>query len=261
MGADLVYDVLADRDKCLWFATMGGGVSRYDGRQMKSYTIDNGLASNYVISVEIDRRQRLWFCTFGGGVSCFDGQVFQTFTKKDGLINDVVHDALEDREGRLWFCTEGGVIRYTAQDDKPKVVIRQVIADQLVRGQEAVIVSEVQNRVCFEVLGRSFTDHWKHLVYVYRLEGHHKDKEWRVSNEGQIVFEGLAKGEYTFSVKAVDRDLNYSDPCHQKLLVVPDPHIEGWKDIVKGGVIDQKIDRPLSGDGGGAGRGQEGGGH
>jgi sigma-B regulation protein RsbU (phosphoserine phosphatase) len=38
-----------------------------------------------------------------------------------------------------------------------------------------------------------------------------------------VSYEGLEIGEYVFQVKAIDRDLNYSDAAQVKLNVIPDP--------------------------------------
>ena len=46
-------------------------------------------------------------------------------------------------------------------------------------------------------------------MYVYRLEGH--EEGWKSTRERKVEFVDLPRGEYVFAVKAVDRDLNYSE--------------------------------------------------
>ena len=41
-----VWDILFATDSALWFATGGGGISRYDGSQFINYTTEDGLISN-----------------------------------------------------------------------------------------------------------------------------------------------------------------------------------------------------------------------
>lgn len=45
------------------------------------------------------------------------------------------------------------------------------------------------------------------MAYVYRLQGY--DEDWRVTREERVEYAALPRGDYTFEVKAVDRDLNY----------------------------------------------------
>lgn len=37
------------RDGTMWFGTWGGGVSRFDGQDWKTYTTEDGLATNYIL--------------------------------------------------------------------------------------------------------------------------------------------------------------------------------------------------------------------
>jgi len=59
---------------------------------------------------------------------------------------------------------------------------------------------------------------------VYRLEGYEAD--WQAARGMRVEYHDLPLGEYTFQVRAVDRDFNYSAPATVKLSVVPDPRIE-----------------------------------
>jgi len=48
------------------------------------------------------------------------------------------------------------------------------------------------------------------MVYMFRLEGY--DDTWQQTRTGRVEYTDLPLGEYLFQVKAVDRDLNYSEP-------------------------------------------------
>ena len=115
----------------LWFGTFRGGVSRYDGNSLTTFTEEDGLADNNVYTILEDQKGNLWFnrdVTWrrhsyersehweGKGISRYDGQQFNTFTKAEGLADDDVACMLEDREGNLWFGTlDGGVSRYDGE--------------------------------------------------------------------------------------------------------------------------------------------------
>jgi transcriptional regulator with GAF, ATPase, and Fis domain len=59
---------------------------------------------------------------------------------------------------------------------------------------------------------------------VCRLRG--RDEDWTSIYSRQMTYHDLELGEYTFEVRAVDRDLNYSEPATVQVRVAPDPHIE-----------------------------------
>ncbi|MCE9538348.1 MAG: SpoIIE family protein phosphatase, partial [Bacteroidetes bacterium] len=104
-----------DRNGNLWFGTMGGGVSKYDGKSFTTYTTKQGLARNTIFCITEDKYGKLWFGTNGGGVSCYDGESFTTFTTEQGLADNAVFSIIEDKNGNIWFATDGGgVSRYNA---------------------------------------------------------------------------------------------------------------------------------------------------
>ncbi|NQV52088.1 MAG: hypothetical protein HQ500_02845 [Flavobacteriales bacterium] len=100
---------ICDHQGNLWFGTIGGGVSKYDGQHFTTYTTNQGLGNNYVFSIAEDKDGNFWFGTDGGGVSKYDGQSFTTYTTSQGLGADIVLSILEDDAGNLWFGTHGGI--------------------------------------------------------------------------------------------------------------------------------------------------------
>ena len=121
-----VHSILEDRGGDLWFGTgrwfvtgrwvgTGCGVSRYDGEEFATFTTEDGLAGDQVMSIVEDREGHLWFAT-EGGASRYDGEKFVPFTAQDGLATDKVRSILEDSRGDLWFGTwGGGVSRYDGE--------------------------------------------------------------------------------------------------------------------------------------------------
>ncbi|MBI2505707.1 MAG: SpoIIE family protein phosphatase, partial [Candidatus Latescibacteria bacterium] len=138
LAHNTVWSILQDREGYLWFGTVGGGVSRYDGQHFKSFTTQEGLAHNRVHSIFQDREGYLWFGTDGGGVSRYDGQTFTTFTTQDGLADNSVWSILQDQKGHLWFATDSGVSWYdgqhfknlTAQDEWVNNDVNSILQDR-----------------------------------------------------------------------------------------------------------------------------------
>lgn len=104
-----VVSSVIDSQNRLWVGTLGGGLSQFDGKKWKSYTIQDGLAGNIIHALKFDAKGTLWIGT-DGGVSRFDGKKFKNFTEKEGI--GAVYAIAIDRQGHKWFGTFGGVAQY-----------------------------------------------------------------------------------------------------------------------------------------------------
>lgn len=77
---------------------------------LKTYTVADGLASNFVNHIYQDRKGFIWFAT-GEGLSRFDGYNFNNFDESSGLPPAPVGFVTEDDKGTLWVATNKGVAR------------------------------------------------------------------------------------------------------------------------------------------------------
>jgi len=106
-----VQDGCIDKNGNLWFATFGGGVSRYDGKSFKNYDIAMGLVFNLANCIIEDKDKNLWIGT-GAGVSCYNGEFFKNYYTAQGLVNNSVNCIYQDKKGNFWFGTNGGISKY-----------------------------------------------------------------------------------------------------------------------------------------------------
>jgi ligand-binding sensor domain-containing protein/signal transduction histidine kinase len=102
-----VFCSATDQAGNLWFGTIGGGVSKYDGKTFTNYTIAQGLVGNVVFSIVEDKAGNLWFGT-SSGVSKYDGYRFTSFTTSEGLAGNFVSSLMQDSWGNLWVGSQGG---------------------------------------------------------------------------------------------------------------------------------------------------------
>ncbi|MBD0349889.1 MAG: hypothetical protein ICV65_01915, partial [Flavisolibacter sp.] len=93
-----VFCSATDKAGNLWFGTIGGGVSKYDGKSFTNYTIAQGLVGNVVFSMIEDKEGNLWFAT-SSGVSKYDGYRFTNYTTADGLAGNFVSCIIQDNGG------------------------------------------------------------------------------------------------------------------------------------------------------------------
>ena len=222
-----VTDLLEDCHGNLWIATLSG-LCRFDGSTFQTFTTEDGLPSNRIHCLFEDSRGHLWLGT-DGGVTHYDGQLFQTI--KSPHIGPV-RQILEDREGIFWFGTvQNTLVRYRQQKTAPQIRLQQVIADQDYENLEEDILSTTEQNVIFEYKGMSFSTPPRDMLYIYRLKGY--DSDWQpATREMRALYRDLPPGDYTFQVRAIDRDLNYSEVAQVRLSITADPRIEALTDVI-----------------------------
>ncbi|NOQ27718.1 MAG: SpoIIE family protein phosphatase [Bacteroidales bacterium] len=101
----------------IWLSTLGGGVSKYclSGlKEFMTYTIEDGLSSNYVYSTFTDSENRTWIATDGGGVGYYKNDSIYAFANTDlDSIQKTVYSVIEDCNKDLWFnCANHGLYRF-----------------------------------------------------------------------------------------------------------------------------------------------------
>lgn len=100
----------------LWIGTENSGVFVYNWgtRELRNYTLQNGLSSNNVQQIVADYWDNIWIGTRGGGVSIFQNSPFIKYSTVSGLNSNYIFSVLSTSEGDLWVGTEGtGVVRIT----------------------------------------------------------------------------------------------------------------------------------------------------
>ncbi len=108
---EYVFAIGIDPQGVKWFGTNGGGMTRFDGKNWKTYFPMHGLADYWVYAFAFARDGSMWIGTWDG-VNWFDGKEFITYKEKDGLINIWCYGIAIDEKGAVWFGTEGGVSRF-----------------------------------------------------------------------------------------------------------------------------------------------------
>ncbi|MDE2733785.1 MAG: sigma 54-interacting transcriptional regulator, partial [Gemmatimonadota bacterium] len=225
-----VNDLLVDRHGNLWIATLGG-LSCFDGRSFRSFTTEDGLPSNRIHCLFEDARGHLWIGTDQGVALC-DGRLFQAI--KSSHIGPVCR-ILEDRDGTFWLGTVvGSVIRYRPRQISPRIRLTRVTTDQVYETVADGCRSTVGQPVVFEYKGIGFATPPRDMIYEYRLQGY--DSDWcSATRELRASYQNLPPGDYTFQVRAIDRDLNYSETAQVPLRVASDPSAEGRSAAFNGG--------------------------
>jgi len=107
LGAATVNAIFQDSRGHLWFATQGGGASRYNGHAFQTYTRSEGLTGNDVTCFAEDSEGNIWIGT-SKGVSRFNGHEFKNFSEDDGLnVSSGIYSILCARDGKVWMGVRG----------------------------------------------------------------------------------------------------------------------------------------------------------
>ncbi|HRG00680.1 MAG TPA: two-component regulator propeller domain-containing protein [Bacteroidia bacterium] len=92
----------------IWFATQGGGISKFDGKSFTNYDKQDGLVGNDVICITEDENKNIWIGTVDG-VSKYNRKKFINYTTENGLKENKVFHILCDGS-KIWISTFGGGI-------------------------------------------------------------------------------------------------------------------------------------------------------
>jgi ligand-binding sensor domain-containing protein len=107
-----IVSMVVDDKGIVWCGTWGGGLSRFDGKNWKTYTTKEGLPGNHVFMLKQTKDGKLWIGT-NKGLARFDdhGSGFKVLTQRDGLYANNVFSLAEAEDGSLWVGSFGGVAR------------------------------------------------------------------------------------------------------------------------------------------------------
>lgn len=209
----------------LWIGTTEG-LFHYDmrKRELGHYTVEQGLPSNNITSIEKDQLGQLWIGT-DMGLSCLNPKYsrFQNYYVEDGLQANyfTTGGSWAMTDGRLLFCGTGGITWFNPADidhrewnatvNLTAFTINGVPVDQTtLSGSYQVTDSLVSQSQHFELdySDNSFAvrfstltfDDPERITYLYSINGDPFVALQQGTNE--ITFSRLAPGTYHFRVKA-----------------------------------------------------------
>ncbi|HQQ00126.1 MAG TPA: PAS domain S-box protein [bacterium] len=124
LAAEIVRDIIRTKDESVWFATWGGGISRYDGTNWRTYQQADGLPHNYVRALLPDGDRGIWAGTQVGigYLPRQDGQGrWQPIpTSIPNHATTSVYCILQRSDGAFWFGTaKGEILQFSPRSSSP----------------------------------------------------------------------------------------------------------------------------------------------
>ena len=218
-------NAMCENSGLLWLGTIAGLFSiDLRSREVRRFTMAQGLSDNRILSLATDPQGRLWIGTEGGGVLSYDGQAFRRLHVGEcSLESWEVQAILCDRLGRLWLGTGGGLISYQPHHVSPGLVIRQLVEGRLLEAPEAVSIPQGTAEVVIHFQGIRFRIDGDPLLYSHRLVGNGSRAEWsEFTPRNRVSYQDLSIGEYRFEVRVRDPEGNVSEAARLQVRIIPD---------------------------------------
>ena len=223
---------LEDKLGNFWISTDAG--LNYWDRQKNSFNIYfsiDGLPHNTTVGMLEDGKGNIWISTFKG-LSKFnpDKKSFQNYNVTDGLqSNEFRYSYCKSRSGKLYYGGNNGFNEFYPDSVQPvsfdppllitdfQLFNRSVAIEQggdpsplkmNINNTNEINLSHEQSVFSFEFASLNYTDPEK-KQYAYMLEGF--DEKWNeVGKRQSATYTNLDPGNYTFKVKGLDNEGNWS---------------------------------------------------
>ena len=202
------------------FGTRTNGVYIFSVKDDRHWHINSskGLSANWVKSISSDDENNIYLATNKGinilkNADYSKPQIIKPVLTNKGSERST--NALLINNDTIWAGTDEGLLQYFPEKDLPDTTHPPVYFTKITVNNKpdsgfkpySIVSHSLQlahnhNIVAFEFAG---VDHKKEgLRYSYYLEG--QDKEWSEATERNFVSYQLPPGNYTFKVKAINKD-------------------------------------------------------
>ena len=203
----------ADHKGMLWVSYEGAGLLAYniakDSAQL--YSIEDGLPTNYIYSINEDDKGRLWLGT-AKGLVCYlpEEKKIVTFKKENGLPADessTFASYFDSDTHLLWIACKTVILRintdsllqqtknsFTLYTDEIK------INEKLLHKYNGTSFGYHENNFQFQYTAVDI-DNGKDLEFSYQLRG--ADADWiNAGDKRSAIYSSLGPGDYTFTTRA-----------------------------------------------------------
>jgi ligand-binding sensor domain-containing protein len=109
LAGSVVYDAIQDHEGFMWFAT-DNGLSRFDGKNFKTFTTKDGLPDNEILKLFVDSKGRVWAMPFKPSLCYyFRGKIYNK--NNDTLLSKIsmrtfAFEMVEDKSGNIFVAEE-----------------------------------------------------------------------------------------------------------------------------------------------------------
>lgn len=249
-----------DRQQRLWAGTDGGGLSLYDEEQDYFRPVHQALSlpGDAIVSIQQDTKGNLWMASNAGLIRLYvpeniENATHHLYTISDGLLDNEYNrnSAFTDINGEMFFGGHHGYNhlfpdRMSGDESFPPVRVTDIkIYNQSWDQLDAAVQKEISPNspgftdnirlsykrnnfdIEFAALGYAAPSQIK---YAYRLHGFDSDWQYTDASRRFAYYNNLDPGDYTFEVKATNRNDIWDEKNIRTIHVqiLPPPWKTGW---------------------------------
>lgn len=246
---NVVTCIVEDHNGDLWIGT-SSGLNHFDQQTQTftNYFASDGLPNESIMGIVEDATGNVWIST-NKGISKFDSQTktFKNYSTADGLQSDEFKQAYcKSHAGKIYFGGLNGFNEFIPDSirevafNPPLILTDFQVFNKTVRigsdnDEESLLIktinetseielSHTHSVFSFEFASLNYTLQ-ERKQYAYMLEGF--DKDWNYIGTKRIAtYTNLNPGHYTFKVKGLDNQGNWSDKMINLSLTIKPPF---WK--------------------------------
>ena len=101
---NVIQSIVEDNKGNIWLTSQThGGITRYNGKEFKNYSLKDGLPDDMIFSSFKDKDGTLWFGSLDKGLIVYQDDSFKYFNENDGLNNNMVSCFHQDKTGKIWI--------------------------------------------------------------------------------------------------------------------------------------------------------------
>jgi PAS domain S-box-containing protein len=246
-GPNIVTAIRANEGESVWVGTTEGLYKfTQAGEMIRYFGASQGLASEFINSMEVDARNNLWISTNKGlSVLFYQNEEIVNFDYSDGLTNLEFNNESScfSQSGRMFF---GGIsgLNYFYPDsiqvsfNSPNVSITsmwlydqkvvphetyngEVVLDKPIRDVDTLTLNHKNSFVSFRFTSFAFVNPDR-AYYAYRMKG--MESNWNIRQGITTAsYLNLPPGEYVFQVRAANHDHVWSDVADEITIIINPP--------------------------------------
>ena len=231
VSSNVINGVFQDGNGRIWVTTENG-LNLFDPKTstFERFTVKNGFPSNVFYSIIEDAGHTLWISTSNGLVEFYPGtKKLKIYTRANGLLSDQFNynSAYRAKDGTMYFGSVDGMVSFNPQNFKKNTYKPPILITGLQIDNREVAVNKTGSPLSKSITGidgielkndqSSFSLDFATLGYAapemthywYKMDGLNGD--WiDLGRDHKVYFTELAAGDYTFSVRSLNRSGAFS---------------------------------------------------
>ncbi|MEP2669401.1 MAG: two-component regulator propeller domain-containing protein [Cyclobacteriaceae bacterium] len=193
LAQNFVYGIVKDKRGFIWVST-GNGLTRFDGKDTRIFTTENGLADNFITESYQAKNGRILFGHFQGSISSYNGAFFETII--GDTLNSEIVSITESDKGIIYAATRSKGLVVWNELSAPQIIfpaeLQGKIINQIKVAGTQLITATSEGIYTFQIDGQQliFNDAPEDLLYqeITSLE--------TFKNDSQLIWAGTSNGLY-----------------------------------------------------------------